>query len=137
MAFPVAPVGVVTRARAVDAEADEEAVLLEEGAPGVVDEEAVGLTGLLNPLAGLLVLFDERDGLLEELELHQGRLAALPGDRHLGRAVRLDELADVALERRLRHPVPVVGIERLLGQEEAVGAVDVARRPAGRRRRSS
>ena len=126
----VAPVGVVQLARPVDAEADQEVVLLEEGAPGVVEQDAVGLEGLLNRLPGLAVFFDEFDGALEEFELHQRRLAALPGDRHFGRAMRLEQLADVALERRLRHPVLVVGVERLLRQEEAIGAVDVAGRPA-------
>ena len=129
--FPVAPVGVVQLARPVDAEADEKVVFLEEGAPGIVEEQTVGLEGLLNRLAGLPVFFDELDRAFKEFELHQGRLAALPGDRHLRRAVGFQELADIALERRFRHAVFVVGIERFLRQKEAVRAVDVAGRSAG------
>jgi hypothetical protein len=50
----------------------------------------------------------------EELEAHEGRLAALPGDRHLGRAVGLDELTDVALERLVAHAEASAGVEPLL-----------------------
>ena len=102
-------------------------MLLEERAPGVVEQQAVGLKRVLYGLAGAAVFLDERDGLLEELQLHQRRLAALPGDGHLGRAVRFQQLADIGLERRARHPVLVVGIERFLREEETIRAIDVAR----------
>ena len=126
LSAPVAPVGVVQFARPVDAQADQEIVLLEEGAPGVIEQHAVGLKGVLHLLAGPPVFLDQRDRVLEELQLHQRRLAALPRHRHFGRAVRLQQLPDIGLERGLRHPVLVVGIQRLLRQEEAIGAVDVA-----------
>ena len=106
-------------------------MLLEEGAPSVVEQEAVGLERLLNRLPGPLVFFHELDRALEELDLHQRRLAALPGDRHLGGAMGFEELPDIVLERLRRHPVLVIGIKSLLRQKEAVGAVDVARRAAG------
>ena len=131
-ALPAAvdPVGVVDLARAVDAQADQEVVLLEEGAPVVVEQDAVGLEGVLHGLAGPAVLLDELDGAPEELELHQRRLAALPRHGDLGRAVRLEQLADVGLERGLGHPALVVRIQRFLGQEEAIRAIDVAGGPA-------
>ena len=135
LTLPVAPIGVMQFARPVDAETHEEVVLLEEGAPGVVKEKAVGLERLLNRLTGPLVFFDELDRALEKLDLHQRRLAALPGDRHFGGAMGFEELPDIALERLRRHPVLVIGIERLLRQKEAVGAVDVARRSAGFRKK--
>src|SRR5271165_3708169 len=97
--LPVAPVGVVQLARPVDAEAHQKIVLLEEGAPGVVEQEPVGLERLLHRLAGLSVLLDQFDRALEEFELHQRRLAPLPGDGHLGRSMRFQKLADIALER--------------------------------------
>ena len=108
LAASVAPIGVVQFARAVDAQADQEVVFLEEGAPVVVEQQAVGLESVLHRLAGPAVFLDQFDGALEELELHQRRLAALPGDGHLGRAMRFQQLADVGLERGLRHPVLVV-----------------------------
>ena len=93
--LPVTSVGVVQLARPIDAEAYEKIVLLEEGAPGVVEQQAVGLEGLLDRLPRLSVFFDEFDRALEEFELHQGRLAPLPGDRYLRRAVGFQQLADI------------------------------------------
>jgi hypothetical protein len=40
--------------------------------------------------------------------------------------VRLDQLAQVRLEQDIRHPETAAGIEHLLGEEEAIGAVEVA-----------
>ena len=64
----------------------------------------------------------------EEVEAHERGLAALPGDRDLGRPVRLEELADVQLQHLVRHAESAARVQRLLGQEEAVGAVEVADR---------
>src|SRR5258708_11174902 len=69
----VDPVGVVELARAVDAQADEEIVFLEEGAPFIIEKNAVGLEGVLHGLAGATVLFDELNGSPEEVELHKCR----------------------------------------------------------------
>ena len=122
-------VGVVELARAVDAQADQKVVFLEEGAPVIVEKDAVGLKGVLHDLSRPAVLFDEFDGAPEEVELHQRRLAALPRHCHCGRAVRLQQLADVGVERVIRHPVLFVRIQRILGQEEAVRAIDIAGGP--------
>src|SRR5271163_2740328 len=45
---PVDPVGVVDLPRPVDAQSHEEIVLLEEGAPVIVQKDAVGLEGVLD-----------------------------------------------------------------------------------------
>jgi hypothetical protein len=86
--------------------------------------------GVLHGLAGMAVLLDELDRAAKELELHQRGLAALPRHRDLRHAVRLEQLADVGLERGLGHTVLVVRVQRFLRQEEAVGAIDVAGRSA-------
>ena len=130
LAAAIDPIGVVEFARTVDAQADQEVVLLEEGAPLIVEQDAVGLEGVLHALARPAILLDEFDRAPEELELHQRRLATLPCHGHLRRTMRLQQLADVGFERGLRHPVLLVRIERFLGEEEAVGAIDVAGRPA-------
>jgi hypothetical protein len=49
-----------------DAQAHQHAVLLEKGAPLVVEGDAVGLEGVLNSLAGPPVLLDQGDGPAEE-----------------------------------------------------------------------
>src|SRR5579872_1253906 len=48
----VAPISVVQFARSVYAETDKEVVLFEERAPRVVEQQAIGLEGLLHDLAG-------------------------------------------------------------------------------------
>lgn len=119
-------VGVVQFARAIHAQADQKLVFLEERAPVIVHEDSVGLEGVLYGLAWLAVFLDKINRVLEELEFHQRRLAALPRHRYLGRTMRLQQLADVDLQCCRGHAVLFVRIERLLGQEVAIGAVDVA-----------
>ncbi|MCK7468675.1 MAG: hypothetical protein MZU91_11550 [Desulfosudis oleivorans] len=54
---------------------------------------------------GRVHLSSSRDGAPEEVEPHERRLAALPGDRRPRRAcVRLDRLPDVALHDLVGHP---------------------------------
>ena len=93
----VDPVSVMELPRAVDAETNQEIVLLEEGAPLIIQKDAVGLKSVLHNLAGLTVLFDEFDGAPEKVDLHQRRLAALPRHRYRGRAVGLQQLTQVGL----------------------------------------
>jgi len=62
-------------------------VFLEEGAPFIIEKDAIGLEGVFNSLARLPVLFDELDGAPKKIELHQRRLSALPRYRHRWRAV--------------------------------------------------
>jgi hypothetical protein len=117
-------------ARAVDAQADEKVVFLEEAAPLIVQKNAVRLKGVLHGLLGPAVFFNECHGFAEELHLHQRRLASLPRHRYRGRAVRLQQLANVGFQRCIRHSVLLVGIQRLLRQKEAVSAIDIASGPA-------
>ena len=115
---------------AVDAQPNQKIVFLEEGAPLIIQQDAVGLKGVFHGLTGPAVLFDELDRAPEELELHQRRFASLPRHGDRGRAVRLQQLADVGLQRGLRHPVLFVRIQRFLRQKEAISAIDVAGGPA-------
>ena len=132
LAALVDAVGVVHLTGAIDRDADEELVLGEELAPLVVEQRAVGLQGVADLLARLgeprLQLDDES----EEVDPHHRGLAALPRHDDLG-CVRLglDQLADVGLQQIGRHSKPAVRVEHLLGQEEAVLAVEVARRARG------
>lgn len=130
----VEPVGVVDLSGPVTAQPHQEVVLLEEFTPLVVEQDAVGLEGVLHHLVGPAVLLDQFDSLAEELHPHQRRLATLPGDGDGGGAVGLQQLPDVGLQRGLRHPALVVRVQGFLGQEEAVRAVDVACRTAGLRK---
>ena len=91
-------------------------------------------TRVLRPLPRGEVVVDELDGAVEELEPHQRRLAPLPSDLHDRNAgVRLDQLTDIGLEQLIGHPEAAARIQHLLGEEEAVGAVEVADRTCGLR----
>jgi len=61
-------IGVVEFARAIDAEADEKSVLLEECSPLFGEQGAIGLRVVLDAPAGLLILQLQRNGFVEELE---------------------------------------------------------------------
>jgi len=72
------PVLVVDFLWSVDRQADEEAVLLQKLRPVLVEQRAVGLQVVLDPLAGLRMLLLQRNDLAEEVETEQRRLATLP-----------------------------------------------------------
>src|SRR5579871_4222766 len=107
---PVATIRVMQFARPVHAQADQEVVLLEECAPIVVKQQPIGLESVLHDLPRAAVLRDQFDGTLEEGKLHQRRLAALPRYCYVGRAVRLEQLADVGIKRSFGHPALVVRV---------------------------
>ena len=119
-------VGVVHFLGAVYAETDEKVVLLEERAPFIVQEGAVGLHRVQDFLRRLPVFFHVPDGAPEEVEPHEGRLAALPCDIDLTGRMRLQKLPDVGIQQVLGHAEPVARVKHLLGQEEAILAVQIA-----------
>ena len=126
------PVLVVDLLRAVDGQAHEEAVLLQEARPVLVEQRAVGLQVVLDPLSGLRVLPLQRHDLAEEVEAEQRGLAALPREHHLVGGHARDVVAHEALEHLVVHvPAARAARQRLLAQVEAVRAVEVAGR-AGR-----
>ena len=127
-------VGVVHLSRPVDRDADQELVLLQELAPLVVEERPVRLHRVEDVLAGGRVLPLELDRASEEVQPHHRGLASLPGHDDLRSAgVTLHQLADVGLVDLLGHAEAAARIEHLLGQEEAVLAVQVADRARGLR----
>ena len=120
---------IVNLARAVDAQADEEPVLLEEARPVVVEQGAVGLQVVLDALPGLGVFLLQRDDLLEELEAQQRGLAALPGEDDFVGGDALDVVPHEPVEQLVVHvPAARTARQLLLAQIKAVGAVEVAGR---------
>ena len=116
-------------ARTVDGDPHQETVLGEEGAPLVGQQRAVGLDRVHDPLARPPDRLGQFDRAPEEVQAHHRRLTALPGDDDLGRrGVRPDQLAQVHLKQVIGHPEAAPRVQHLLGQEEAVGAVQVADR---------
>ena len=121
-------IGVVQRARSVDAQPDEIPVRLEERRPLIVQSRAVGLNGVGECLVWSLVALGIVRRALEEVEAHQCRLAALPGDVHLGPRLGFEQLADVGLEQLVRHPKAASRVEHFFREEKAVSAVEIAHR---------
>ena len=129
LAALVHPVGVVQLPRPVDRDPDQDVVLLEERRPFLVQQCPVRLDRVDGPLPRLQIPLRELDRAAEELDPHQRRLTALPGDHHLRHPrVRLDQLPNICLQQLVRHPEPRARIQHLLRQEEAVGAVEIAHR---------
>ncbi len=127
LAALVDAVGVVHVAGSVHRDADQEVVRVQEVAPLVVEERAVGLDGVEDPLSRPAEPALELERADEELEPHQCRLATLEGHHDLvGTRVGRQQLPDVGLVDVGVHPEPAAGVELVLGQEEAVLAVQVA-----------
>ena len=87
---------------AIEAQAHEEIVFGEEGAPFVVEQRAVGLEGILYELAARVAAL-QRDGLAKKIQPHQCRLAALPSKYDFRHVLRLDELTHVGFQHLVRH----------------------------------
>lgn len=111
---------------AIQTQPDQEMVLAEKLAPGIVQEDAIGLHGMLDADAWASVDMHKIHGAFEEVETHQGGFATLPGNRDLGRTLRFEQLADIGLEGLIAHAKAAVGVEFLLGEEKAIGAIQVA-----------
>src|SRR6266516_2672539 len=89
--------------RAIHTQPDQKMVLAEKLAPGLIQEDAIGLHRVLDSNAWTRVLFDVVHCLLEKVESHQGGFAALPGNGHFRGALRLDQLADIGFEQIISH----------------------------------
>src|SRR3990172_4980047 len=121
---------VVQLSRAVETQADVKVLLGEKLTPLLVDRRAVGLNAVDEFFAFRKVFFLKVDGLAEEFNAEQRRLAAVPGkaDDLLRRCLNM--LGDVALEGFLAQAkVRAFGVEVFFFEVIAVVAVEVADRP--------
>src|SRR6266516_2241538 len=112
--------------RAIHTQPDQKMVLAEKLAPGLIQEDAIGLHRMLDSNDWTRVLFDVVHCSLEKVQSHQGGFAALPGNGHFRGALRLDQLADIGFEQIITHAKAAVRVEFLLGKEKAVRAIEVA-----------
>ena len=106
-------------------------MLEEQLAPLVGEQRRVRLDGVVQELVRRAVLVGQCQRPPEEVDAHQRGLATLPGDGHLGDVLRFDHLTDVLGQQVVGHAEPVAWIQRLLREEEAVAAVEVADRARG------
>ena len=117
---------VVQTGRAVETQAHEHAMLGEQSRPFVVEQDPVGLHAVQKCLAWSPHPFGHLDRRAEELDTHEGRLAALPRDVHVAIGLGVEQLLDVRGEGGRRHAMALVRIQRVLRQEEAVRTVEIA-----------
>ena len=101
-------------------------MLLEKRAPFVVQKHTVGLYRVQDLLTRFAVPLYDIHRAPEEVESHESRLAALPGDGDLGRVLRFEQLTDVRLHCLVGHAETLAGVETFLGEEEAVCAIEIA-----------
>ena len=126
LAALVHPVGIVQVARSVGGDPDKEVVLGKKGRPLVVDEGAVGLHRVFDPLTGPHQLGDQIHSPPEEVLAHHRRLTPLPRHCHLRAGMGLQQLPQVQGQQVVAHPELTARVQLLLRQEEAVGAVQIA-----------
>jgi hypothetical protein len=89
---------VVKFAGAVDGESNQKAMPLEKRHPGFIEEQAVRLEVILNPLARLSIALLERNNPLEEVQTHDGGLASLPREDDFLAGIGLDVLPNVQIQ---------------------------------------
>ncbi len=100
---------------------------LREKVLSVRDKSRVALVCMVLRMHGRRVLPLQLERSPEEVQTHERRLAALERDHHLvDAALGGEQLREVRLVYVGRHPEPAAGVELVLGQEEAVLAVEVA-----------
>lgn len=126
VAGPVFPVKIVQLPRSVDTQADEEVMVVEEAAPCLIDQYAVGLEGVLDRGPGLPAPVLQLYGPSKKIESHERRLAPLPGNGHPGHLVRFEKLPNKCFMNLVRHPEIAARVELFLLQEEAVVAPQIA-----------
>jgi hypothetical protein len=109
------PIRIMELLWAIHGKAHEEIVLLEEDRPILIDEGAICLDCVGDPLMRLAVFVDEFHRSTKEVESHHGWLPTLPRHRHIRREMRLQKLADVGLKQIVCHPEAVSGVQHLFG----------------------
>jgi hypothetical protein len=107
----------------INAYADQEIVRFEKLTPLITEQRTIRLDCILERHPWTPVLVFVLDRASEEIEAHQGRFAALPGNCHLICAMGFNQLLNVLFEELIIHAKTAARIQLLLIQVEAVRAV--------------
>lgn len=118
-------VGIVQPFGAVDAETYKKSVFVEERAPLVIKQRAVGLEGIMNGHSRKAVFLLVFNRISKKGKPHQGRFAALPTKCDFGDVLGLDVLAGKFLEQFIAHAELRSRIQPLFFQVKTVLAVEV------------
>ena len=110
----------------VHTQSDQELMLLEKSTPVIVQQGPVGLHGIDDRGARFLVFLQQFHAPSEEIQSHERRLAALPGHLDLRDVLRIDQLPDISFQQFVCHSESAAWIKHFLGEEKAVGTIEVA-----------
>lgn len=116
----------------IEGDADEEVVSLEESAPLIIEQSAIGLKRIDDAVpSGILAL--EPNRLLIKGEGTQKRLTPMPGKDHLLGRLAPDVLSHIPLQHLIAHLLALrrchVSVELFLLKIIAIGTGEVAERP--------
>ena len=118
-------VAVMDGGGAVQTDADEEVIVMQELGPFVIEQGAIRLEDVLDNGRRRLQFVLDLDGLFVEIQPHQRRFAALPGERIFG--LRTAEITCNHLaESCFRHAAMPVRIEEAFAGVETILAMEVA-----------
>lgn len=101
----------------------------EELAPLVIQQHAVGLQRIDDAHARRAIFLLITDSLPEEVQPHQHRFAALPGEGDFRDMLCFNVLTGIFLKKRLGHAKIAAGVQAFFREEVTVFAVEIADRP--------
>ena len=116
--------------RPVKADADEEIMLFEEVAPGVIEQRAIGLQRVVDFHAGSGMFLLQLHRPPEKIQPHESRFAALPGKGDFRHLLGGDVLARECFQYGVGHAELAVGIHHFFGEEVTIFTVQIANGPA-------
>src|SRR6266571_5976625 len=118
-------VGIVHGLWTIQAQPDQEVMFVEKSAPIIIQEDAIGLHGVLNVDARASIGMHKLHRAIEKVESHQSWFATLPGYRDFRSTLRFEQLTNIGFEGLVTHAKTTVRVEFLLGEEKAIGAIEV------------
>ena len=98
----VSAVFVMKLLRTIDRDPHQPIILLEEAAPLISQQRAVGLNGVVNGSARPILLLQFNHPFVERKGPHQ-RLSPMPGEKHLRHGLRFNILLDEKFEQLITH----------------------------------
>ncbi len=122
----IVTISVVQLFGAINAQADEKTIVVKKPAPFFIEQHTIGLQCVFDLHSGLGIFFLYLHCPAEKIQSHEGRLTALPGDRHIGRPMSFNGLANILLHQFVRHTERAFGVHLLLLEIKAVGAIEIA-----------
>jgi hypothetical protein len=117
------PVSIMHGLRTIQTQPDQEVMFEEKLTPIIIQEDAIGLHGMLNLDAGACICLYKIHCTFEKIQSHQSWFAPLPGYRDFRSTLRFEQLANLCFEGLFAHTKTTVRVKLLFGEEKAIGAI--------------